>query len=112
MLAVGWASAGTGIYFKLWWPLPSRWLTIGLYIGTGALVVPLLPELVERFPPGGLTLLVAGGALYVIGALMYAMRWPDLHPSFGHHDLFHVVVIVASTLHYIFLAGYVLPAGG
>jgi channel protein (hemolysin III family) len=48
---------------------------------------------------GGLLLLLAGGMLYSLGALTYAMRRPALAPSwFGYHELFHALVIGANAL--------------
>ena len=46
-------------------------------------------------------MLVGGGLSYSIGGLIYAVRWPDPDPKvFGYHEIFHMLVIVASMLHF------------
>jgi hemolysin III len=47
-------------------------------------------------------LIVAGGVLYNIGAILYGLRWPNPWPeSFGHHEFFHAFTAAAATCHYI-----------
>ena len=49
-----------------------------------------------------MVLLVVGGALYSIGAIMYALKWPDPWPrTFGHHEFFHACTAVAALCQYI-----------
>jgi hemolysin III len=51
---------------------------------------------------GALVLLIVGGALYSIGGVLYAMKWPDPWPTtFGHHEFFHACTAVAAICHYI-----------
>jgi hemolysin III len=46
-------------------------------------------------------LLLAGGVLYIAGALSYHRRWPDPYPSvFGYHEVFHVYVCAAAACQY------------
>jgi len=55
------------------------------------------------------SLLIAGGALYLAGAAVYAFERPDPLPAvFGYHEIFHALVVVAATLHYIAMAAYLL----
>ena len=50
-------------------------------------------------------LLLAGGLLYIIGALAYHRRWPDPYPSvFGYHEAFHVCVCLAAACQYAAIA--------
>lgn len=47
-------------------------------------------------------LLAVGGALYSIGAVFYALRWPDPWPqTFGYHELFHACTAIAALCQYI-----------
>ena len=49
-----------------------------------------------------LTLILAGGAIYTAGALVYATRRPDPRPAvFGYHEVFHLCTIVAALCHYV-----------
>ncbi len=55
----------------------------------------------DSLGPAGPILLVAGGIAYSVGGLIYAVKWPDPKPKvFGYHEIFHMLVIVASALHF------------
>jgi hemolysin III len=55
--------------------------------------------------PGGLTLLFAGGLGYTFGAIVVGAHRPDPWPQvFGYHEIFHLFVIAAVTLHYSLVA--------
>jgi hemolysin III len=58
-----------------------------------------------------LVLIVSGGALYTIGGVIYAIQRPNPFPRvFGYHEVFHVLVIAGSVLHYALVAAYLMPA--
>jgi len=53
---------------------------------------------------------VAGGLLFSLGGIVYALRRPDPFPRvFGYHEIFHLLVIVGVAINYGVIAGYVLP---
>jgi hemolysin III len=57
-------------------------------------------------------LLALGGVLYTLGAVVYAMKRPDPWPrTFGFHEVFHTLVILAAVVHFVAMAGWVIPAG-
>ena len=69
-----------------------------------------MPQIVERIGLGPASLLVAGGIAYTAGALVYARRKPDPFPdSFGYHEVFHALVVVAVACQYTTIAFFVLP---
>jgi len=46
--------------------------------------------------------MAAGGVLYSLGALVYALKTPDPWPTaFGYHEIFHALVIAAAICHFI-----------
>ena len=97
LAAAGATVAATGI------PLP-RGVTVGLYIAVGWTVIFFMPALAERIHGSGLLVLAIGGALYSAGAIVYALRWPRLWPRvFGFHEVFHVLVIAASAVYFVFI---------
>jgi hemolysin III len=54
-------------------------------------------------------LLLVGGILYTLGAVVYAARRPDPVPAvFGYHELFHALVITAAACQYAAVALFVL----
>jgi hemolysin III len=86
-----------------------------LYVGMGWCALLVVPQIVERFGAGGMLMLAAGGGLYSLGAVIYALRWPPLWQRvFGYHELFHVLTIAASALLFaaiaLFLVGRSLGA--
>jgi hemolysin III len=104
LLTVIWVLAGSGVIVATTGiPLP-RGVVVGLYIAVGWTVVFFLPALAERIHGSGLIVLGVGGALYSAGAIVYALRWPRLWPGvFGFHELFHVLVIAASAVYFVFI---------
>jgi hemolysin III len=60
-----------------------------------------------------LLLLLAGGLLYSAGAVVYATRRPNPWPqTFGFHEVFHALVIAAAAVHFVAMAGWVIPGAG
>ena len=58
-------------------------------------------QVAEALGAAGPWLLVGGGLSYSIGGLIYAVKWPDPNPKvFGYHEIFHMLVIIASMLHF------------
>lgn len=111
MLSVVWGIAGSGIILKLAWPGAPKWLSVTFYVIVGWLALVVAPQLVAWFTAAPLTLLLLGGALYTLGGVVYAVGKPNPFPRiFGYHEVFHVLVIAGSVLHYSLLAIYVLPA--
>lgn len=87
-----------------------RWLTVAAYTSFGALAAIPLLNIVDVLPLHGILLIVAGGAVYLAGGVVYALRAPDPWPSwFGFHEVFHVLVVVGGTLHVIAIWRYALP---
>ena len=75
------------------------------------MAIVIIPALVARVGMSGLAFLLAGGGLYSLGALAYALRRPRLWPSvFGYHEVFHLLVIAATALFFAFIALTVMPA--
>jgi len=73
ILAVVWGSAALGVATKLFfWARPTRW-GVALYVGMGWLSVALLPSLVPVISALSLTLIVAGGLLYSVGAVLFSI---------------------------------------
>jgi hemolysin III len=105
LLTVIWVLAGSGVVVATTGiPLP-RGVVVGLYIAVGWTVVFFLPALANRIHGSGLLVLALGGALYSAGAVVYALRWPRLWPRvFGFHEVFHILVIAASAVYFVFIA--------
>jgi hemolysin III len=108
-LCTVWGLALTGLVAHMRWLHAPERLIGGLYLGLGWLGAPALPLLLHRIAPAGLALIVAGGALYTLGALGYHRRWPNPAPDvFGFHEVFHTFVCAAVGCHYLAIALFVL----
>jgi hemolysin III len=72
-----------------------------LYVALGWLAVVAAPVLAATLPLSTILVLLAGGMLYTVGGLVYALRRPDPAPSvFGYHEVFHLFVIAGAATHY------------
>lgn len=105
VLAAVWIAATTGIVLSILPIRVPRPVTVLLYLGTGWIALAALPVFVQRLSTTALALMLSGGALYSIGALSYALRRPRLWPRvFSYHEVFHLLVIAASALFFLFVA--------
>jgi hemolysin III len=113
LLVIVWIGALGGVLTKLLWLDAPRAVAATAYISLGWVAVVALPSLSAALGAVGMTLLVAGGVSYTLGAIVFARRRPDPVPHvFGYHEVFHAFVIVAAVLHYILIAGIVIPNAG
>jgi hemolysin III len=109
MLAVVWSGALLGVAFRVFWIGAPRWLHTPIYMGLGCAAVGFLPQFTqgaERLGVGiGIAIMVLialGGALYLLGGVVYGFRRPDPWPRwFGFHEVFHSLTIMAFVSHYV-----------
>jgi hemolysin III len=107
-----WSGAAAGIVFTLLWVEAPKWLTAGAYVALGWFSIIAVPQITARAGAGALVLLAVGGVAYTAGAVVYARRRPDPRPAtFGYHEIFHVLVVVAAATHFTAVAAFALPAG-
>jgi len=112
LLSVVWAGAALGLVHALFFVNAFRRLNVVLYVLLGCAVVPLLPATFAALGTGRTSLLVAGGVVYIVGAVVYARRRPNPDPAlFGYHEVFHLLVIAASALHFASVFDLVARAG-
>jgi hemolysin III len=106
-----WAGAAAGVTLSLAWITAPRWLQAACYLALGWVAVIALPQLADRAGVAPLVLLGAGGLLYSLGAAVYALQRPNLWPrTYGFHEVFHTLVIAAAVVHFIAIAGWVVPS--
>lgn len=107
LFAAVWAMAVLGVLGKCFWLNAPRWVSTGLYVGMGWMVLLGLKPLVQSLPTGALWWLVAGGLLYTVGAVIYACKRPSLGRCLGFHELFHLFVMKGSFCHFMVMYLYV-----
>lgn len=109
LLTLVWCGALAGIGFRMFWLTAPRWAYVPCYIALGWAAVFFMPELLRTGGGAVVTLIVIGGVLYSVGAVVYALKRPDFSPRwFGFHELFHAFTIAAFGCHYIAVALAVL----
>lgn len=99
-----WIVALAGILLKLLWVTHPKWLSSVVYIGMGWLCLTEFPAILSCMNRSGFWWLLAGGILYTVGGVIYALKLEKLnalHPDFGSHEIFHLFVMVGSACHYI-----------
>lgn len=102
LLSMVWGGAIVGVLFRIFWVTAPRWLYVPLYLLLGWAAVFYLPEFAREAPTAVFVLLVVGGGLYSLGAVVYGFKKPDPWPSwYGFHEVFHTLTIAAFIVHYI-----------
>jgi hemolysin III len=101
ILSLIWSMAALGVTLKLARIDGLSKLAATLYMSMGWLVVVPFLQLYRGMSTPGLTLLVAGGALYTLGAIVFARRRPDPNPAvFGYHEVWHSFIVAAAACHW------------
>ncbi|MGM0578430.1 MAG: PAQR family membrane homeostasis protein TrhA [Myxococcota bacterium] len=111
-LWITWSCAFVGVLQSLLWVHAPKALSAILYLAMGWIALLAWEHLLAGVGLSGVVLLLAGGVAYTAGAVIYALKRPDPWPAtFGYHEIFHLLVIVAAALHFVVLAPVVLSAG-
>ena len=111
-LLLGWIGALAGIAMSAAWIEAPRGLVAFSYVAVGCAALTGLPQTVSRLALTPLLLLGLGAVFYIIGAVVYALRRPDPWPrTFGFHEIFHSLVVVAAACHFVAMLVWIVPAG-
>lgn len=99
MVAI-WVTALLGIGFRVFWLGAPRWLYVIIYIVMGWAAVVYLPDFIN-VNLAMMVLILAGGLMYTIGAVFYALKKPNPVPGhFGFHEIFHSFTVLAFLCHW------------
>ena len=110
LLALVWGIALIGMLIKAFWVTCPKWFYSVIYIAMGWVVVFAFGPLVHSLTTPAFLWLLAGGIIYTIGGIIYALKLPlfnSLHKTFGSHEIFHLFVMGGSVCHFIFMYCYV-----
>lgn len=106
--AVG-GCALASIIFKLFWVTCPRWISSVMYIAMGWFAAFAIYPLMKVLSPAGLAWLVAGGVVYTIGGIIYALKkWQIKIGPFGNHEIFHLFIMAGTLCHFICVFFFVL----
>lgn len=85
-------------------------MSTGLYLLVGWFGLICAPLWVNQLDTLTLGLIFAGGIIYSIGAVIFVLERPNLARHFGFHELWHILVMAASLLHFLAIARVVASA--
>ena len=112
LLSIVWAIAIAGILIKAFWVYCPKWVSSVLYIGMGWTCVLAFTQLLNNLSPAAFGWLLAGGIIYTVGGVIYALKLPlfnSRHKNFGSHEIFHLFVMGGSACHFIVMYAFLLP---
>ena len=110
LLALVWSIAIMGITIKACWITCPKWFSSLLYIAMGWVCVLAFTKIVRALPSTAFGWLLAGGIIYTVGGVIYALKLPifnSRHQNFGSHEIFHLFVMGGSLCHYIMMYQFV-----
>ena len=110
LLTVVWGIALFGMVLKACWITCPKWFSSVLYIAMGWVCVLAFTKIVRALPSTAFGWLLAGGIIYTVGGVIYALKLPifnSRHQNFGSHEIFHLFVMGGSVCHFIFMYLYV-----
>jgi hemolysin III len=100
LLALVWGGTILGIGFRVFWINAPRWLYVILYLALGWAAVMYLGDLLAA-NLAMMVLVVVGGLLYTVGAIVYGLKKPNPVPGvFGFHEIFHTATVLAFLCHW------------
>jgi hemolysin III len=110
VLCLAWGGAIVGMTLE-WLPIQvPRPLFTAIYVIVGWSATLALPQLYQNLGPAGFALVLGGGLLYTMGAVVYALKKPDPWPRvFGFHEIFHLFTLAGAGCHLAAIAFYVVP---
>ncbi len=110
LLALVWGIALAGMLIKAFWITCPKWFSSVIYIAMGWVCVLVFGRLFDTLCTAAFLWLLAGGIIYTVGGVIYALKLPlfnSRHREFGSHEVFHLFVMAGSVCHFIFMYCYV-----
>ncbi|MCX5751851.1 MAG: hemolysin III family protein [Candidatus Saganbacteria bacterium] len=110
LFGIAWGLALIGITMQSIYINANRIITTLIYFGMGWMVVIVIRPLSEALPLNAIYLLIAAGAVYTLGGIIYAFKKPNLGKYFGFHELWHIFVLSGSFLDFLAIYLYVIKS--
>lgn len=110
MLILIWSLAIIGNLITAFYINCPKWLSSVIYIAMGWTCVIAFTQLINALPTAAFVWLLAGGLIYTIGGIIYALKLPifnSRHKNFGSHEIFHLFVMGGSFCHFMLMYLYI-----
>lgn len=112
VLGIAWGLVALGAAQHTFFPKEKQTFSMILAISMGWLGVAIAWKFAQVLGWAGSGLAVAGGLVYSVGMLLLITNRPRLWPRvFSYHEVFHIMVVTASVIHFVMIWRYVLPQG-
>lgn len=102
-----WGVAAAGALVKMLWINAPRVLSTAFYLVMGWAVLFVWRDFTAIGQPC-LTLVALGGICYSAGAVLYAVKKPNISAEWTFHEIFHLLILAGSFFHYLAVFFYVL----
>lgn len=110
-LGLVWTLAIAGILFKAFLPRIKTGLSVTIQMVMGWMAVIWIPQIFSSLGLAATLLIALGGLSYTAGVVVFATSRPKLFPRvFSHHEMFHILVVAGSSLHFAAILIYAIPA--
>lgn len=110
LLCLIWGMALLGMALKMFWVYCPKWVSSVIYIVMGWTCVLAFSPIINSLPDGAFSWLLAGGIIYTIGGVIYALKLPIFngkHKYFGSHEIFHLFCLGGSACHFILMYKFI-----
>lgn len=114
LLALVWGIAAVGMLVKACWITCPKWFSSVIYIAMGWVCVLVFGPLLKTLSAPAFLWLLAGGIIYTVGGVIYALKLPIFnakHKNFGSHEVFHIFVMLGSMCHFVVMYFFVAGMG-
>lgn len=102
LMAVIWAIAIGGIFFKVKFGHKYKKISLATYIGMGFISFTILGELYKVLPSDAVSLLAIGGLVYILGVFFYVQKKIPFN-----HAIWHLFVLGGASCHFFMIYWYV-----
>jgi len=110
LLGIRWRLAIIGIIVAGFWINCPKWRSSIVSTAIGWTCVLAFTQIINALPKPAFYGLLAGGIIYTIGGVIYALKLPlfnKKHKYFGSHEIFHLFVMGGSLCHFILMYKYI-----
>ncbi|MFT7475692.1 MAG: hemolysin III [Verrucomicrobiales bacterium] len=108
LFGIVWGGAALGVIGRVSFPNAPYWVVSIPYVVVGWSSIFVINHVWNALNIAAFALLVVGGLLYTIGAVVYAAHRPNPWPnSFGYHEIFHALTVAGAACHYVVIAIFV-----
>ncbi len=102
LLGLVWTGAIVTAVLRVTWLSAPRWLYVIAYVALGWAAVVYLPQFWQKGGVAVFLLILAGGACYTAGGIIYGLKKPNFSINwFGFHELFHALTAAAFVFQFV-----------